>query len=253
MQQQKEEQLLVKRLKELGSNAYYKNVLTYTDFLNLNEISIFNYSINGLPPVSHEAYGGYEGAERQIIFFKGNDLDINYKDHISCIHIEPLNKKFSDKLTHRDFLGSILALGIERYTIGDILVKDKEAYCFCLSNIGEFIVDNLFKVKHTNVDCSITEIDGSLFQAQFKEIRGTITSSRLDSIISVALQTSRSKITSLISSGRIFVNGRQTLSNSYTLEEDDIISIRGHGKFVYKGIEGQTRKNRLRILLLRYI
>ena len=253
MQQDKEEQIFIKRTKELGTTAYYKQFLTYTDFLNLNEISIFHSIQKDLPDIDYESYGGYEGAERQIVFFKGYDEDINYSDYISCIHIEPVNKKFSDKLTHRDFLGSILGLGLDRNTTGDILVKDREAYCFCLSNISEFIVENLFKVKHTDVTCSITKVDTDTFKPQFEEIRGTITSNRLDSIISVAMKTSRSKIISLISSGRIFINGRVVLSNSYNLDEDDIISIRGHGKFIYKGEEGKTRKDRLRILLLKYI
>ena len=252
MQQDKDEQLFIKRINELTAAAYYRHIITYTDFLNLNEISIFHSIKKDLPKIPYESYGGYEGAERQVLFFKGNKDDIVFKDYISCVHIEPASKRFSDELTHRDFLGSILGLGLDRSTIGDILVNDKEAYCFCLSNISDFIVNNLFLVKHTNVLCSITNTDASVFKPIFQEIKGTITSNRLDAIIAVALKTSRSKITSLISSGRVFINGREILSNSYIVKDNDIISVRGHGKFVYKGEEGQTRKGRIRILLLKY-
>ncbi len=252
MQQDKEEQLLIKRINELGTAAYYKQILTYTDFLNLNEISIFHSIKKDLHNIPYETYGGYEGAERQVLFLKGDDSLIEYKNYISCVHIEPASKRYSDELTHRDFLGSILGLGLDRSTIGDILVKDKEAYCFCLSNISEFIINNLFLVKNTNVLCSLAKIDGTVFKPNFEEIQGTISSNRLDAIIAIALKSSRSKITSLISSGRIFINGKEILSNSFVVKDDDIISIRGHGKYLYKGKKGLTRKGRIRILLLKY-
>lgn len=252
MQEDKEEQLLIRRLKELGATAYYKGILTYTDFLNLNEISIFHSIKKDLGKLLYKSYGGYEGAERQVFFLMGNEIELNYDDYISCILIEPLNKRFSDKLSHRDFLGSILGLGLERSKIGDILVRDNKAYCFCFTNISEFIIDNLNKVKHTSVSCSLTDTKAKVFTPNFIEIRGTISSNRLDSIISVALQTSRSKVLKLISSGKIFINGKEVISNSCSLKEDDIFSIRGHGKFIYKGENGQTRKGKLRILLLKY-
>ncbi|HHX55152.1 MAG TPA: RNA-binding protein [Clostridiales bacterium] len=252
MQGDKEEQLLIKRFKELGSTAYYKGILTYTDFLNLNEISIFHSIKKDLGKLLYESYGGYEGAERQIFFLKGNDIELNYDEYISCVLIEPLNKRFSDKLSHRDFLGSILGLGLERTKIGDILVRDNEAYCFCFTNISDFIIDNLNKVKHTSVSCSIADTKANHFTPNFIEISGTISSNRLDAIISVALKTSRNKVLNLISSGKIFINGKEVLSNSHTLKEEDIFSIRGHGKFIYKGEKGLSRKGRLRILLLKY-
>lgn len=252
MEQDKEEQIFIKRVKELSTSAYYKEIIEYTDFLNLNQISIFHSIKKDLPRIPFESYGGYEGAERQVLFLKGNEEDINFSDYISCIHIGPAIKRHSDELTHRDFLGSILGLGIERSTIGDILIIEQEAYCFCLDKISEYIVNTLYKVKHTNVICKKTSIDASDFKPTFEEIRGTITSNRLDAIISVALKTSRSKITNLISSGRIFINGREVFSNSYSVKEGDIVSIRGHGKFIFKGEEGQTKKGRIRIILLKY-
>lgn len=252
MQEAKEEQILIKRLKELGTKAYYKDILTYTDFLNLNEISIFHSIKKDFGRLSYESYGGYEGAERQVFFLKGKEIKFNFDDYISCVLIEPLNKKFADKLSHRDFLGSILGLGLERGKIGDILVRDKAAYCFCFTNISEFIIDNLSKVKRTSVSCSLVDTKVKAFTPDFIEIKGIISSNRLDSIISVALQTSRSKVLKLISSGKIFINGKEVLSNSYSLKEDDILSIRGHGKFIYKGESGKTRKDKLRILLLKY-
>lgn len=252
MKLDKEDILFIKRIKELSTKAYYSGIVTHTDFLNLHQVSIFHSTLKDLPKIPYVSYGGYEGAERQILFFKGEELEIDYSDYISCVHIQPVSKNFSDDLSHRDFLGSIMGLGIERSTVGDILVKNDEAYCFCLDSISDFVVNNLFMVKHTNVLCSKTKIDASVFKPNFEEISGTITSNRLDAIIAVVLKTSRSKITNLISSGRIFINGREILSNSYTVKEDDIISIRGHGKFIYKGDEGKTRKGRLRISLLKY-
>lgn len=252
MIQDNKEHLLRKRLQELASMAYYKKILTYTDFLNLNEISIFHSMGNELLFDRYQLYGGYKGAERQILFFTGDESFDSLKDFISCIHIVPLNKKFSDKLTHRDFLGAILNLGIQRGKIGDILTRDREGYVFCDKNISEFIISNLTKIKHTNVKCILLDSDSPVLEPNFINIYGSISSNRLDSLIAVAMKTSRSSVSGLISGGKVFVNSKVILSNSYLVKDDEIISIRGYGKYIYKGVQSQTKKGKLRVLLLKY-
>ena len=252
MQEEKEEQLLIKRIQEMAKAAYYKNILNHTDFLNLNEISIVHSLRKDLPKIDYEFYGGFEGSERQMFFLKGNDYSLEYSDYIHCIYITPLHKKFSDKLTHRDFLGAILNLGIQRSKIGDIVTKDTQAYVFCTSSISEFIITHLERIKHTNVKCSLVNLDQAVFKPNFIEITGSISSNRLDSLISLALKTSRSKILPLISAGKVFVNGRLIQSNSYQVKEDEVISIRGQGKFIYKGVLGHSKKGKIRVLLMKY-
>lgn len=253
MKLEKEELLLKKRMIDLSKIADKKYMNTYTDFLNLAEINLF-YSIkNQVNTVEYGFHGGYEGAERQVLCFYGDTSVEAFSSYITCLRINPKNKKFSDDLSHRDFLGAILNLGIDRSMIGDILVKEKEGYVFCRSSISQFIIDNLDKVKHTNVSLEEVYGDNLDIQPNFKEIRGSVASERLDAVIALAFNTSRSSITSLITGQKVYVNGKLTEHNSYNLKVDDTISVRGHGKFVYKGLENQTKKGRYYVTILKYI
>jgi RNA-binding protein YlmH len=253
MNTDKEDSLLKKRLLELARTAYNKNINTYTDFLTLHDISIFHSIKPELPNVNHELFGGFDAAERKILCFCGDSSVKAFSDYIACIRILPNNKKFSDEFSHRDFLGSIMNLGIERGKIGDILVKEKEGFIYCESRIGTFLADNLEKIKHTKVSCEVIYGDLPDFPPDFKEIRGSVASPRLDAVIALAFQSSRSSILSLIAGGKVFVDGRLIESNSYQLKENETVSVRGHGKFIYKGLENQTKKGRYYVSLLKYI
>ena len=88
---------------------------------------------------------------------------------------------------------------------------------------------------------------------EYKEISGSISSERLDAIVALAFQTSRSSIVSLIAGGKVYVNGKLIESNAYSIKDGDVISVRGHGKFKYNGIKNTTRKGRLTATVLRYI
>jgi RNA-binding protein YlmH len=249
----KEEQLLCKRLQELAFNTFRKGINTYTEFLNMNEINLYYTIKNDIPSVSVKLFGGYEEAERKMLCFFDNALELEPDFPIDCIHIEPLNAKFSDALTHRDYLGALLNLGIERYTIGDILITNNEGNVYCNSKMGDYILQNLTKIRHTNVKCSRINLDEVNYTPKFQEIRGTVASVRLDTILTLAFQGSRSSLANLIAAGKVYVNSRLIESNSYALKEGDIVSVRGYGKFIYKEQQNQTRKGRYFVVLLKYI
>ncbi|QHQ62259.1 RNA-binding protein [Anaerocolumna sedimenticola] len=253
MNSDKEEQILRKRILDLARAAENKDICTYTDFLNLNEASIFFRIIKDIPNVNYDLFGGYNGAERKVLCFYGDNSVKAFSDYITCIQILPLNKKFSDDLNHRDFLGSLMNLGIDRSKIGDILVREKEGYVFCETSISQFIIDNLDKVKHTNIKCSVMDKDAPDIQPRFQEIRGSVSSARLDSIIALAFNSSRTSILGLISGGRVFVDGKLIESNSYMLKEEETVSVRGLGKFIYKGMQNQSKKGRYFVVVLKYI
>lgn len=253
MNQDKEELILQKRFIDLSRMAEKKYMNMYTDFLNLAEINLFHQIKNQLSDVETGIFGGYEGAERKVICFYGDTSVEAFSSYITCIKIAPKNKKFSDDLSHRDFLGAILNLGIERSMIGDILVQENEAYVFCRSSISDYIIHSLDKVKHTNVILTEVTGDALMIRPNYKEIRGTVPSERLDAVISLAFNTSRSSISPLISGGKVYVNGKVIEHNSYNLKVEDTISVRGHGKFIYKGLENQTKKGRYYVTILKYI
>jgi RNA-binding protein YlmH len=251
----KDEQILRRRYLDLANTADARGISLFSDFLNLNEQNIFYGLKNELPMIKYFAYGGFNDAERKILCFCGNDT-VQKEDEIAfpitCIRIVPINQKFSDNLNHRDFLGAVLNLGLDRSKIGDIIIDENRAYLFTHSAISGFITEQLVKVKHTMVSCSVLERKDFDYQPKFKEITGTVSSVRLDSILSVAFQTSRSSLTGLIEGGKVSVGGKIILSNSYCLKDDDIVSVRGFGKFIFKGTSYQTKKGRYSVKILLY-
>lgn len=249
----KDELLFYKRIKELAHTAYQKGFVSYTGFLGLNEINIFYDTKNELPPVETLIFGGYNEAERKVLCFYEKNIEETVKPPINIIKISPLNKKFSDVLTHRDFLGAILNLGIERNKIGDILIKENEAYVFVINTISSFIKEQLIKVKHTNVQCTISDCTKFDIAPTFREMSGTVSSLRVDAVLAFAFNSSRSKLTEFISGGKVFVNGRLIESNSHIIKDDDIVSVRGLGKFIFCELQNQTKKGRLCIKIKKYI
>ncbi|MGI6094334.1 MAG: RNA-binding protein [Lachnospiraceae bacterium] len=247
------DELLEKRLLELERMAYQRGIVTFSDFLGLHELHIANCRKSTSGGVTLESSGGYEMSERQMVVFIPDALSYSWTYPICCVHISPQSVKFSEPLTHRDYLGAILNLGIDRGKIGDILVNEKGAYVFCHEKIADFLVQELCRVRHTTVTTSVVKDPGLLPKLQLESIQGTVASVRLDSVIAMAFSASRSSMLPLIESGRVFVNGKMVVSNGYVLKEKDIVSVRGKGKFQFETILNKTKKNRYSILLYRYV
>jgi RNA-binding protein YlmH len=249
----REEELFQKRLIDLSSKCYSKDIIIFSDFLNLNELNIFHISKGKLAATGCKTFGGYDTAERQMIAFLPEALYHDYNYPIVCVQIIPLQKKFSDTLTHRDYLGAILNLGIDRNKIGDIIVKDKEAFLYCHEKIAPYICSELTRIKHTSVYGKETVLTDLQVEISLEEIRGTVSSVRLDSLMALAFKSSRSGLCSLIEGKKVFVNGKLITSNAYFLKENDLVSVRGMGRFIYKETLNQTKKGRYSVILLKYI
>lgn len=240
---EKEEALLIKRFKELENRSYNRGVYEYSDFLNIYEQDLLFRNIN----TSFSLFGGYENAERQTAVF-GNEEDFGYSPSypIVCILVSPLMQKFADDLTHRDFLGSVLGLGIKRETIGDIIIKNNTGYIFCLNTIADFITENLKKVRHTSVKCEkVTETPEEV-NPESTEKFIIVASERLDVIIAEIYNLSRSESNNLFLAKKVFVNGKLTENNSHKIKTGDIVSVRGFGRFNWLGTSGETKKGRLK-------
>ena len=185
-------------------------------------------------------------------FFPGG-LGFSWDYPIDCLKIEPKALRFSEELGHRDYLGALLNLGVDRSVVGDILIKDKEAWFFCLHKMSDFFIENLIRVKHTTVLVSRVEQAEEIPEPEFEIINGTCASVRLDALIGLAFQTSRSSMVSFIESGLVFVNGKLITSNGYEPKEGDIISVRSKGRFIYDGVSRQTKKGRLGVRIRKYV
>lgn len=234
-----------KRFNELYNRAYEKSYNVFSDFLNMEEQSILSASY--LPCT---VCGGYPMAERVIAGF-GENLKNAYFP-ITYLVISPIKQKFSDTLTHRDFLGALMNLGIKRETLGDIIVADNCGYLICLTQIAPYIKDNLTRIKHTSI--KITQTD-SLPDNIIKEPAAAelvVSSLRLDVLVSAVYKLSRSEASKLFAAGKIFVNSKMTENTSYQTKENDVISVRGFGRFVFSTQLRKTKKDRLVIEIKKY-
>ena len=251
---EKEEQQLRHRLSELASLCFYRNIPLYSDFLTLKEQEIFQFLPREFSDVSYTLEGGFPDAERKAACF----LPAESADHMEAkslfqvLKISPISEKFASDCSHRDFLGAILNLGIERGKIGDLIVSGNSCYAVCIPPIGDFLCQELSFVKHNPVICRETSWDQISCRPSYSEIRGTVASLRLDAAVSLCCSVSRSRAAELCKGERVFVNGSCVTSVSFVPKEGQVISVRGFGKFRFEKLENQTRKGRLLLLFLRY-
>ncbi len=241
----KEEQFLLKHLSDLDQKAYIRNYCLTSDFLTLNEQELLlqhrdEFQCNLILD------GGYENAERQLVIFQPDALSL-CEDAYSYLSVQPLHKKYSECLTHRDVLGSLMNLGIERNILGDILVQNDEIILICMSHMVSFLQDEFHKIKHTEVMLQVIPKTEFTYIPNFENHFGTIASNRLDAFISEACNLSRQKSNQLILANQVFINGRACANFSQKLNPDDKISIRGFGKVIFRSILGESKKGKIRI------
>ena len=251
-----EEPLLPRRTQALANQCYRRDVPTYTEFLNLAEQDLFYRTVNKMPGVRYVLFGGYEMAERRAALFLpsyGEEGDPSMLP-IAYLVIRPLNDKFAEELTHRDFLGSLMNLGIERGKLGDLLMDGKQAYLVCMEDMAQYLCRELTRVRHTSVYCEQTaQLPDAVGTPVLQRKEGSVASVRLDALLALAFSSSRSKLVPLIEGGQVYINGRQTLSASAVPKEGDIISVRHMGRFLYRGVKGETKKGRLYAAVDRYV
>ena len=132
-------------------------------------------------------------------------------------------------------------------------MEEDAAYLFCLERMADFIRDNLIRIRHTSVYVEQVEAENFHYEPKYKEVSGTVASVRLDKLLALAFNASRSSLTGLIEGGKVFVNGKLVTSNDYEPKEGDLISVRGMGRFRFRETGGQSKKGREYVILWRYI
>ena len=235
-------------------NAY---MLTHTNFLSLSERSLATSCCkeNGATFVF---WGGYPEAERTVLFLLPDYITADEsfpseEDNPLC-HLHCKISAQAKKLTHRDYLGSLLSLGIERGVIGDILVRDDGADIIVLQSIGDYLLANYNKAGHTPIKCELKPIT-SLTPPKQKTVtvRESVASVRLDNIVSAVFNFSRSVASEQISAGLVFVNDAEATKPDAKLNVGDKLVVRGQGKAYFKELGGTTRKGRISVIFEKYI
>ena len=239
---------------DLANRSYNNNQYTFTDFLTPAELGDFLDNLSDLPPCGYTIYGGYEGAERVVLRF-GREADLGYEESFPIVYvrIEPVNAKFAEDLTHRDVLGSIMNLGMEREKLGDIIVKNGKIWVICLTSLASLITSELTRIRHTTVYCKVEETLPEDLSPQFEELRIQVAQARADAVVAKLCKLSRNGAATLFLEGKVAIGGRAMQNHSYTLKEQDVVSVRGFGKYRYIRAEGTTKKGNNILLFERFV
>ena len=249
-----ENELLRRRFSELARRSDAQATYTFTDFLGLAEQSVLKAMGRELRGVKTELFGGTDGCERLVARF-GSEEELGYAEDypIACIKAVPKNRKYAEALTHRDYLGAILNLGIERDTLGDIAIIDNVGYIFASEDIAEYIVSSLTKVKHTDMRLKIVHElpEGELYRTELRRVQAN--GERVDAIIAKVFGLSREDSSTLFKKRLVFVDGKCTENTSYIPKEGEVISVRGHGRMIYRGCDSLTRKGKMNIAVEVYV
>ncbi len=247
-----ETELLLSMIDDKMQKCENEYTMTHTRFLNLSERSAAAAHCRGLLP-AHVFHGGYPDAERTVLFFLPDYLDgIPAEEDPLCV-ISCRTPNGSRALTHRDYLGSLLALGLERDVIGDILVSENGAQIVVMRTIADYLLANYEKAGSTPLKISVGSLDTLIPPIRKTEtVRESVASVRLDNMLCAAFGLSRSAAAEAISKKLVFVNDTEMSKPDVRLCEGDKLVLRGKGKAHFKELSGTTRKGRLSVIFELY-
>lgn len=226
------------------------HIIQFTDFLDPYEVYLAKSVLNRFIDLEYIIEGGFESSERKIIIIYPEYI---FKEDIDIpITSLKINGDLRD-INHKDYLGSLLSLGIQRNKIGDILVYEHYAIVLVKKEISNYIIYNLDKVRNINVETSLHTLNSiEPPNYKYKEINKFLTSLRLDVIISATFNISRKESINIIKAGNIKVNWENVKKPSKEVEEKDLISVKGFGRFTLNEIKGRSKSNRI-ICIIRII
>ena len=241
----------LKRYEELADRARQSGIYTYSSFHSRETASL---AFEAASEKEVRLWGGTDNSERVVARF-GDEEEIGYSEDfpICILCVKPKQAKYSDVLTHRDFLGAILNLGIERDMVGDILVHDNSAYFFVLEKLSDVICSDLNRVKHTAVSCEVVQDVPEDCLPKLSEENITVSSPRMDAILAKVYHLSREDAKALFDDEKVTLNGRLCKNPETFFKENVTVSVRGYGKLEYHGEEYTTKKGKTGLTIWRYI
>lgn len=253
-----EEKILISKLLDKVEQSEKRNCICSTEFLDQYQKKVLEDILkkNSIP---HIFYGGYDEASRTncIVFsneYSEKEILKNYNEFVDVIRIT-LPKSIQGKYEHRDYLGSIIKLGMKREKTGDIICDTEGADIIVQKEITKYLIDNLpFLTRFSKAKFEKISINNlRRVEIRKKELKIISSSLRIDNIISELLGISRTNANELIQQKRVFINYQNELKNSKLIKEKDVIVIRGKGKFEFDKLEGNTKKNRFILVFSKYV
>ena len=245
-----EEKLLIARTNDMLRQCKRRQEPVFSSFLDAkSQLIIKNEGISDFG-FSTEFFGGYEMAERKML-----GIFPDWTDSVEFpIKVLEIKSGAFKTLTHRDYLGTLMAQGIDRSKTGDIIVCEDKTYVFVCEDISCYLADNIKKIGNSGVKIKVIDIfDMEIPEPKTEEIRVVCASLRLDAVVGALINVSRNTSAQLIRSGLVKLNHIECMDVSKTIKENDLLSIRGYGRFLYSSCDGETRKGRIHITAKKYI
>lgn len=246
----KEDEVLLAGVEDKIRQCLENYMVTNTAFLDMRQRTLAEVQCRQHRGLRYCFYGGYEDAERTAAVFLPDYAERKEHDPLALLRITRDGHRI---LSHRDYLGSLMGLGIKREMIGDILVREDGADIVVIKDMADFLLYNYEKAGRISLKAEIVPIDKILVpESRFEEKRDTVASLRLDNLVASAFLLSRGKATEAIESGMVFVNGLQSEKADRQIKEGDRLVLRGKGKVLLKAAGGVTRKDRISIVIHKY-
>lgn len=242
----------MRRVEELCRTAEARNIPRYTGFLSDREQSLAQAAANRAQCRCLRFWGGYEGAERAVLCVEPPDSW--QEEPLAILRFQAMGTPLPG---HREYLGSILGLGLERTCVGDLLQDPQDetiCYAFVLQDKGELICNELTSAGRCPVRASLCDaVPDSVLQGPQRQLQqATVPSLRADTVLSAMLHTSRSKAAELIAAGRVEINHLPLHAAHETVYAQDLFTVRGMGRFRLQEIGGKSRKDRIFITYFQY-
>lgn len=246
-----EDKMLLAKLWDKIVGGIRRNIPSNTGFLSPRELDMARYLFGETEGLV--AFGGYEGAQRQMLCYFPDYMEPNLLEDapMICLRAEFYEK---EALSHRDFLGALMGFGISRESVGDICVGTGSCDFFVTEEVAPSLLQSFYEVGRVKVRLScISLAEASIPEPEIREYKDTLASLRLDSVISSGFRIGRSLACSYIGSGKAAVNGLPCEKADKPVSEGAEISVRGLGKIKLYSVNGQTKKGRISVVIHRYV
>lgn len=251
---ERELKLFRNRLLDLFLQCESRNMPTHSYFLTVEEQRLAAQCLPNVAGVHVMSDGVFCDAERKVLFFLPSYLEEPPEDELVCLELAPRAPKFAEPLTHRDFLGALMGLGIRREMMGDLAITENKAQMVALATVKELVQLELTEVRHTRVE--VREIPrAALAVVRRTEIRSVnATSQRADVLVAAVWKLSRTQAKEAFLMGKVFRNGAALSNPAEVLKAGDFVSLRGKGKFKLCHAEPRlTRSGRMYVDIAYYI
>ena len=248
-----EDRMLLAKVWDKINAGILRNIIASTCFLSPRELEMTRDLFGDVPGLF--AFGGYEGAERQMLVYLPEYLEetalYDEDSPIVCLRSEFYE---GDSPSHRDFLGALMGAGIGRETVGDICIGKSSCDFLVTAQIAPYILQNLTSAGRTKLRIhAIALTQMQIPEPEIKEIRDTLASLRLDSVISSGFRIGRSLAAQHICAGKVAIDGLPCEKPDKMVSEGVKISLRGSGKIKLANVNGQTKKGRISVVIHRYV